>query len=201
MIMKGYSTDFSKEDCAAARIEGIDASYKDLAEVCGRIRGKDAAWAVSFLERVAEGKAAVLYKSHNRKIGLRRELRGKKGRYPKKAASIVLKVLKSAIANGAVKGLGESYKILHATANKKMSYGRVAPKGRWARSDYEVSRVEIILKSLEEVPKGVEITPSPAEEEKKESEKEVKKEEKPKEEKKPEAAGKEPEEKKEEVKK
>ncbi len=182
MIMKGY-TAVSDENCAMARSESVNASFKDLAEVCGRIRGKNADWAISFLEKAAEGTIPVLYRRHNKKLGHRRELGGKQGRYPKKAAKAVLKVLNSAIANGRVKGLGDEYSILSAVANKKLSYGRVAPKGRWARSDYETSRIEIILKSLSEVPKGVEVTP-PKKEEKPEKKAEPKKEapkEKPKE--------------------
>ncbi len=176
MTMKGYSVSSVDENCALAKAENINASFKDLAEVCGRIRGKKADWAVAFLEKVADGKAAVLYKSHNKKIGHRKELGGKPGRYPKKAAKAVLKVLNSAMANGRVKGLGEEYDILHATANKQMGYGRVAPKGRWARSDFETSRVEIVVKSLSEVPKGVEVTPPQKEEKKPEPKKEEKKE-------------------------
>jgi large subunit ribosomal protein L22 len=185
MIMKGYSVTGVDENCAMAKAENINASFKDLAEVCGRIRGKKAEWALGFLERVADGKAAVLYRSHNRKLGHRRELGGKQGRYPKKAAKAVLKVLNSAIANGRVKGLGEEYNIIHATANKKMGYGRVAPKGRWSRSDYETSRIEIILKSVSEVPKGVEVTPPKKEPEKKVEPKKEEKKEAPKAEEKP----------------
>lgn len=156
--MKGYSCDFDVEGCASARLEGVDASYKDLTEVCGRIRRKDAAWARAFLERVAEGEIPVLYKRHNKKLGHRRELGGRKGRYPWKCAAIVLKVLNSAIANGMAKGLGEGYVVFGAAANKKFSYPRMAPKGRTARSYYELSRIEIVLKPTEaQVPKGVEV--------------------------------------------
>jgi len=192
MKMKGYSIEFSPEECASARVEGVNASYKDLTEVCGRIKGKDAAWAQEFLEKASKGEIAVLYKRHNKRMGHRRELGGKKGRYPKKAAKILLKLLKSAIYNGMTKGLGDSYKIIAASANKKDTYPRVASKGGWMRSDYETARVEIVLKGLETVPKGVEVTPPKKPEAKKEPEKkeekkpEVKKEapkEKPKEEK------------------
>jgi len=156
--MKGYSCDFDVEGCASARLEGVDASYKDLSEVCGRIRRKDAAWARVFLERVAEGEIPVLYKRHNKKLGHRRELGGRKGRYPWKCAAIVLKVLNSAIANGMAKGLGEGYVVFGAAANKKFSYPRMAPKGRTARSYYELARIEIVLKPTEaQVPKGVEV--------------------------------------------
>jgi len=185
MTMRGYSTDF-EEDCACARIEGVDASYKDLAQVCGRVRGKDAAWAFSFLEKASKGEIPVLYKKHNTRLGHRRELGGKKGRYPKKAAKIVLKLLKTAVSNGVVRGLGEEYRIIAANANKKFSYPRMAPKGRRARAYYELARLEMVLKPTGEVPKGVEVTPpkaakevqKPKEEAKKEMPKEAKAEEK-----------------------
>ncbi len=144
--MKGY-THQPGENCACARLEGINASYKDLAEVCGVIRKKTTDWAVDFLEKAAKGEVPVRYRRHNKKLGHRRELGGKKGRYPKKAAAIVLKVLKSAIANGRNKGLGEEYIIFSAVANKKHTYPRIAPKGRWARSYLETARVEIVLES------------------------------------------------------
>ncbi len=153
--MKGYSQHYG-ENCASARLEGVDASYKDLAQVCGNIRSKKTDAAIAFLEKAATGEVPVYYKSHNKKLGHRRELGGKKGRYPKKAAAIVLKVLRSAIANGDVKGIGSDLVVRHASANKKMTLPRIAPKGRWARSNFETSRVEIIVEGSG-IPKGVEL--------------------------------------------
>jgi len=180
MTMKGYSSDIP-ENCARARLEDVNASYKDLAQVCGVIRNKKTDWAVGFLEKAAEGTVPIRYRKHNTRLGHRRELGGKKGRYPVKAVRIVLKVLKSAMSNGKVSGLGESFTVLSATANKKRVYPRIAPKGRWSRSFLETSRVEIILRGSE-VPAGVEVTPPKKEEPKKA---EAKKEE-PKKEAKPE---------------
>ncbi len=152
--MKGYSLEFDTKECASARLEGVDASYKDLSEVCGRIRRKNSVWALTFLEKAAAAEIPILYRTHNTKLGHRRELGGKQGRYPKKAAGIVLKVLESAIANGMAKGLGEVYTIRTSTANKKFSYPRMAPKGRTARSYYELSRIEIVLKPSATAPKA-----------------------------------------------
>jgi len=146
-----------KENCAGARLEGVDASYKDLCQVCGRIRSKDAAWAMDFLDKASRAEIPVLYKRHNKKLGHRRELGGKKGRYPKKAAGIVFKVLKSALSNAMVKGFGEEYDIVTATANKKHAYPRLQPKGRRGRSYYVLSRVEIIVRGRQEVPSGAEV--------------------------------------------
>ena len=155
--MKGYSSEIP-ENCARARIEGVNASYKDLSQVCGRIRNKKSSWALDFLNKASEGEIPVFYSKHNKNLGHRRELGGRKGRYPEKAAKIVLKALQSAIANGRVIGLGGDYMIVAASANKKNIYPRMAPKGRSARSFLETSRVELILKG-EVVPKGVKVTP------------------------------------------
>jgi len=157
IFMKGYSSNVP-ENCAKARLEGVNASYKDLAQVCGRIRNKKTVWALEFLEKAANGEIPVLYTAHNRRLGHRRELGGRKGRYPKKAAKIVLKVLQSAIANGKVAGLGELYTIFSSCATTKLRYPRLASKGRQSRSFLETSRVEITLLA-EEVPKGVSVTP------------------------------------------
>lgn len=186
MLMKGYSMEIP-ENCAKSRVEGVNASYKDLSEVCGRIRNKKTGWALEFLEKASEGSVPVYYQRHNKNLGHRRELGGRKGRYPEKAAGIVLKALKSAISNGKTLGLGEDYLIIGAVANKKMVYPRMAPKGRQARSFLETSRIEIVLKGSE-VPKGVTVTPPKKKEEEKKAEKkkeEPKKEEAAKKEEKP----------------
>lgn len=157
--MEGYSAPLM-ENYASARLEGVDASYKDLTQVCGRITNKDAAWAINFLLRASKAEIPILYKRHNKRLGHRKELGGKKGRYPKKSAKIVMKVLQSAVANGIVRGLGESYTIMTATANKKFIYPRMASKGRRARAYYELARVEIIIRPRDEIPSGVEVTPA-----------------------------------------
>lgn len=167
--MKGYST-VIPEDCARARVEGVNASYRDLSQVCGRIRNKKSDWALEFLEKASEGMIPVYYHSHNRNLGHRRELGGRKGRYPEKAAGIVLKALKSAIANGKTQGLGDVYEIIAASANLKQVFPRMAPKGRQARSFLETSRIEIVLKGSA-VPKGVTVTPPKKNEPKKEEKK------------------------------
>jgi ribosomal protein L22 len=180
MAMKGYSS--SPEKCAAARVEGVNASYKDLAEVCGRIRGMSADKAVVFLGKASikptEGGIPVLFKRHCKKLGHRRELGGRKGRYPWKSAAIVLKVLQSAMANGRTQGMGDAYTVQAACANKNMSFPRLASKGRWARSNLETSRIEIILKGSE-APKGVSVKAPAKPEAKKQEAKAEKKEAQP----------------------
>ncbi|MCK4319517.1 50S ribosomal protein L22 [Candidatus Micrarchaeota archaeon] len=146
--MYSYKIDNPKE-LAFARVEGVDASFKDLAEVCTNIRRKPLEAALDLLEKASKGKVAIRYRRHNKKLGHRRELGGKKGRYPKKAAGIVLKLLKSAESNAMQKGLMADLYVIHACANKKHAHIRYAPKGRRNIQQYVTSRVEIILKERE----------------------------------------------------
>jgi large subunit ribosomal protein L22 len=157
MDMKGYSYEFNGEEYASARLEDVNASYKDLSEVCGVVRNRKSGWALDFLEKAAKGEVPVFFRRHNKRLGHRRALGGKKGRYPKKSAAFILKTLKSAIANAEVKGLSGDFLIVHASANKKNIYPRMAPKGRMARSFLETSRIELVLKALDVVPAGVEV--------------------------------------------
>lgn len=142
-----------KDMFAFALANGIEASYKDLCEVCGRIKGKRTSSALSLLERAAEGEIPIMFKTYNKRLGHRRELGGKKGRYPEKAAGLVLKVLKSAIANADVVGLNEERMIFHAAANKTFTYPRLSPKGRRNRANYELAKIEIVLREVVETPK------------------------------------------------
>ena len=152
MIMKGYSQDLGDLAVARARAEGVEASYKDLTQVCGMIAQQDSNMALTLLELASTGTMSVPFKQHSKNLGHRRELGGQKGRYPMKAAAVVLKLLKSAIANGKVKGLGERYQVLTASANVKAIYPRMASKGRTARSNIVLSRVELVLKPLTSAP-------------------------------------------------
>ena len=152
--MKSYSYKFDKESYASARLEGVDASHKDLIEVCGRIRNKNIEVAIDLLEKASNMELPILYKRYNKRLGHRRELGGQKGRYPQKAVKIVLKILKNAIASGRQKGF-DSMLISHISANRKFEYPRLSSKGRRSRQGFGLSRIEIVLKKLTELSKEV----------------------------------------------
>ena len=134
---------FSEKQTAKAQQYNIDASYKDLCAVCDNIREMPAQEGVEYLQAVLGG-FPVLYRRWNKHLGHRRELNGKKGRYPIKAAKIVLGVLNNAIANATGKGL-DNLVIIHVAANKQTIYPRMQSKGRQMRANYETARVEVIL--------------------------------------------------------
>jgi large subunit ribosomal protein L22 len=148
-----------------ARNESIDASYKDLCEVCNNIRNLNVNEALDFLEKASLKKIPVLYRSYNKKLAHRKELNGKKGRYPVKAVKFVLRALKDAISNALVKGADKDKLIVaHACANKKATYLRLQPKGRRTRSNYTLSRIEIIV--MQKGAKPIKIKPAQKKEEK-----------------------------------
>lgn len=138
---------FNAEDshCAKARVEGVNASYKDLINVCSNIRGWNAERAVVFLTEAAEGERPIRYYKYSKHRGHLHELGGKKGGWPVKTCRIVLDVLKNAMANAESKGFGPC-RIVHVQANKQEIYNRMSPKGRRIRQDLETSFVELVLR-------------------------------------------------------
>ncbi|QLJ52996.1 MAG: LSU ribosomal protein L22 [Candidatus Fermentimicrarchaeum limneticum] len=144
-----YSYQF-KEGVRAARAQGhdVDASFKDLSQVCRSINGKEISKAVQLLESAKLGEIPILFKKFNKKCGHRKELGGRRGRYPKKSARLVLEVLRNAMANARNIGLGEKLVVRHASANKQNIYPRIASKGRAMRANYETAKLEIVLEEL-----------------------------------------------------
>ncbi len=153
-----YSYNKAKEGVIFAGVKDINASFKDLCNVCDSIRYKSVASATLMLEQVEAGKLAILYRRHNRYMGDRHELGGKKGRWPKKCAGLVRKVLVNATANA--RNMGEEPDdmiVVHAAANKTTTVPRRPPKGiRYVRtggygyvptrrSDMELAKIEIGL--------------------------------------------------------
>jgi len=136
----------TQEPHAKAMLRDIDASAKDLCEVCGNIRNLPAELAIQFLEQAKLGNVAIRYKKHNKHLGHRKELGSRKGRYPVKACKFVLKVLKNAYANAQQMGLTMPV-VAYVSASKMRVYPRMAAKGRRVRADYETAYVQIALMS------------------------------------------------------
>ncbi|MEM3361850.1 MAG: 50S ribosomal protein L22 [Candidatus Anstonellaceae archaeon] len=168
MAKYNYIPKSPDEKLAFARREDINASFKDLANVCANIKNRNAFAALKFLEEAAAKKRPIRYFKHNKRRGHLRALGGKKGGYPVKSVKIVLEVLKNAIANASAKGLGEC-RVVHAVANKQHIYRRLAPKGRRIRHDLETAFVEIVLREIKQPPAKKERK----EENKKENKKEI----------------------------
>ena len=134
---------------ARARITGVNASYKDLANVCRNVRRKATDDAIEFLQLAAEKKKAIWYGRHSTRKGHRKELGGKIGGFPIKSVKIVLGVIENALANANRLGLGAT-RVAHILANKQDTFPRMSPKGRRIRHDYETAIVEVVLEESQE---------------------------------------------------
>lgn len=134
---------------ARARLTGVNASYKDLCEVCRSVRGKPTDYALEFLSRAANGEVAIYFARHNHGKGHRRELGGRKGGWPVKSAKFVLEVMANAAANANKLALGPT-KVAHVIANKQDTFPRMSPKGKRIRQDYETAFIEVVLEEIQE---------------------------------------------------
>ncbi len=108
-----------------AQAHDLDASYKDLTQVCRAIKGLSVSKAFAKLDAAIKGEHAILYTKFNKGSGHRSELGGKKGRYPKKECKMVYATLKNAAANALHQGLDEqSLTVKHAAAYKQNTFRR-----------------------------------------------------------------------------
>jgi len=150
-----YSYDLNRKEVTFASAKDINASFKDLCAVCDAVRYMKIPLALDLLDKVVNSNVAIEYRRHNKYMGSRHELGGRKGRYPKKCADIVRKVIINASANVKNKGGNpDSMYIVHAAANKTLEMARAPPKGirthsggygygAARRSNIEFAKVEI----------------------------------------------------------
>lgn len=119
---------------AIASGRDLRVSYKDTVEVLNAIRGKTLEEAEKVLNDVINTKKPLPYRRFNKKVGHKRAISS--GRFPVKAANVVLKVLKNAEANAEYKGLDTARLwVVHAAAHKgskikgymPRAFGRATP--------------------------------------------------------------------------
>lgn len=150
--MKGYSFNYDTEKHAVARGSGLNISPKHTFEVCRAIKGWNIERAKKYLERVILQKQAVPFKRFHGKVGHRKGDGFGPGRYPKKAAAAILKVIESAESNA--ENLGKDVELLwirHIAASRgavtmsrfPRAYGRTTAKRR------ESVNLEVILEEKE----------------------------------------------------
>lgn len=125
-----YSYNMERKGIIFASGRDINASFKDLCAVCDAIRYRSVPSALETLDGVINNGNAIEFRRHNKYMGSRHELHGRKGRYPIKCASIVRKVLVNGAANARNKGEDpESMYVVHASANKTYEVMRLPSKG------------------------------------------------------------------------
>ncbi len=125
-----YSYNLDRKEIVFASTSDLNASFKDLCSVCDAVRYKAVPNAIAVLDGVINDGRPIEYRRHNRYMGSRHELGGKKGRYPMKCAAMVRKVIINAAANARNKGEDpDSMYVVHACANKTYEVPRSPPKG------------------------------------------------------------------------
>ena len=150
-----YSFNRNAKDVVFAGTSDINASYKDLCAVCDSIRYKDVGTAIQILDSVIYNGMPIYYRRHNKHIGARHELQGKKGRYPKKCAKLVKSTLQNATSIAESKGYdSSSLFVVHACANKTQTIPRQPSRGilfhpsfggyaSARRSNIELAKIEV----------------------------------------------------------
>jgi len=137
-----------RENIALARGKELDISPKHAVEICHAIRGRRVEPAKNYLQRVVDQKDAVPFRRYNGKVGHRRGKGFGPGRYPQKAAAVILKLLTQAEANAGFLELdSENLRIVHIAASR----GAITPgwmsraRGRTTASNHETLNVEVMV--------------------------------------------------------
>lgn len=146
-------------EIALAQRHDVNSSYKDLCAVCDAVRHMQTTAALSLLGRVMRMETAIEFRRHNKHMGSRHELAGRKGKYPRKASNEVRLAILNAMANAENNGNLDADKmyIVHASSNKTRILRRNPSKGSiaWGRgmygrsainhSDIEYAKIEIAI--------------------------------------------------------
>lgn len=152
MAITDYSREFDKQTSARAQGHELHVSPKHCVELCRELKGMDLAEAKSYLRAVIEKKKAVRFKRYNSSVGHRKGLVGwDAGRYPIKAASEILKVIKDAEANAEYKGLDiEKMIIIHSLMRRgRVIQGRMPrAMGRATPKETDTATIEIVLQEM-----------------------------------------------------
>ncbi len=142
-----YSMQVNDEKIAKACMKDIDLSYKKAAVVMDAIRGMPLLKAEEYLEEVIEKKRPIPFKKYNTGVG--HKPGGVIGKYPVKAAQMILKLLRNVENNAENKGLDkEKLVIIHAKADKGAVLKRRAPRGRWRYNNLVLAHIEVIVREV-----------------------------------------------------
>ena len=148
--MKGYTAEADPDTSARAIGKEMPISPKFTREICGLIRGLKVNTAIKTLEGVIALETPVPLKRYNKRVSHKQGVGP--GRYPKKAATAVLGVVKSAVANAEYKGLNTDAMVITTIS---ASRGRVTPghmaraHGRATEWNQDTVNLEVIIQEVE----------------------------------------------------
>ncbi len=140
------------ERTAIASGRDLQIKPKAAREICHAIKGMKLEDAKRFLEDVVAKKRPVPYYRHRKKVAHRKGLQGHDaGRYPEKAATEILKVLKSVEANAEFKGLyPERLRIVHAAAQRGRVIRKYIPRAFGRATPYfkHLTHIEVAVEEF-----------------------------------------------------
>jgi len=110
-------TGFKKETMARAAVTDAPMSFKVTVEIAKKLRGMSTDKAEKYLERVIKLQEPVPFTRYMNGLGHKPGALSA-GRYPVKACTNVLKLLRQAVANAENQGLGSPLKIIHIVAQQ-----------------------------------------------------------------------------------
>ncbi len=144
--MAGYTQKTDPETTSRALGIEYSVSPKHCREVCKELKGMKIEDAKKYLKSVADLKTPVPYTRF--KMFLNPKPKVGPGRYPKKAALAILRVLESAQSNAEYKGLdADNMRVKVATANRGRIEKAFMPRaqGRSTPWNEQTTNIEIIL--------------------------------------------------------
>ncbi len=141
--MSGYRFSFNVKDDHMAKSLGLalPISTRHSVEICKEVRGKKLEKAKSFLEAVIAMKTPVRFRRYNKDVGHKPKVGP--GRYPIKACTHILDMIKSAESNALYKGLNvNSLFLVHISAQ---AAARTWRYGRHTRRRNKRTNIEVVL--------------------------------------------------------
>jgi large subunit ribosomal protein L22 len=148
--MVGYTTQADPDTTSKAIAKELPISPKFSREICRMVRGRKVEDAIRMLEEVVELRRPVPIRRYN--MGVAHKKGVGPGRFPKKAASAIIKVLQSAKSNAEYKGLdAENMRVRTISAHLGRTTPGYMPRahGRSTAWDQQTVNIEVILEEVQ----------------------------------------------------
>jgi ribosomal protein uL22 len=144
MTYKYAFQNFDKNTMARASGTNLTISLKKTVETAKELSGKKVSTAINYLERVANLKAVVPYRTYRGEMGHKRGKGIDTGGFPVKVSNEIVSLLQSAKKNAEDLGLDENLYVLSVSGRKGSS--RYKP-GRYSGRKAKATSVEVIIGS------------------------------------------------------
>ncbi|MBN1110029.1 MAG: 50S ribosomal protein L22 [Methanomassiliicoccales archaeon] len=148
--MVGYTAQADPDTTSKAIAKELPISPKFSREICRMVRGRKVEDAIRMLEEVVELRRPVPIRRYN--MGVAHKKGVGPGRFPKKAASAIIKVLQSAKSNAEYKGLdAENMRVRTISAHLGRTTPGYMPRahGRSTAWDQQTVNIEVILEEAQ----------------------------------------------------